>query len=103
MDKTELILQLNDIIDQCDKLKNVCITRPRRFGKTVTENMITAYYSYSESKITVFDDKAITKNENWDKYLGKFNVIQLNMLNYFSLIKALDEGINKIKKDIIKM
>ncbi|OUM63447.1 hypothetical protein PIROE2DRAFT_9991 [Piromyces sp. E2] len=102
VDKTELILQLNDIIDKYDKLKNVCITRPRRFGKTVTVDMIKAYYSYSESKITAFEDKAIANNENWDKYLGKFNVIQLNMLNYFSMDTTLEEGINNIKNEIIE-
>ncbi|OUM65133.1 hypothetical protein PIROE2DRAFT_20387 [Piromyces sp. E2] len=102
VDKTELILELNNIMDDKTILNNVCITRPRRFGKTVVVEMITAYYSYSESKITVFDKKAITKNKNWDKYLGKFNVIQLNMFNYFSNDKTLNEGINEIKKDIIE-
>ncbi|OUM58177.1 carbohydrate-binding module family 18 protein [Piromyces sp. E2] len=49
--------------------KNICVTRPRPFGKTVTVNMIKAYYSFSESKITVFDDKRISEIKNWDKYL----------------------------------
>ena len=50
--------------------KNVCTTRPRGFGKTVAANMIAAYYSYSECQISVFDDKKITENEEWNKYLG---------------------------------
>jgi len=36
--------------------------------------MLVSYYSFSESKITVFDDKKISKKKDWDKYLGKFDV-----------------------------
>lgn len=60
VDKTKLIIHLNDIIDK-DIFKNICITRPRHFGKTITIDMLTAYYIYSESKITVFENKKICK------------------------------------------
>ncbi|KAG4088105.1 hypothetical protein H8356DRAFT_1315554 [Neocallimastix lanati (nom. inval.)] len=99
VDKTELILHINKIINS-NITKNICVTRPRRFGKTVTVKMLVAYYSFTESKITVFDDKKISKNEGWDEYLGKYNVILLNNLNYF-LESTIHEGIEKIKKSII--
>ncbi|OUM57108.1 hypothetical protein PIROE2DRAFT_18009 [Piromyces sp. E2] len=101
IDKTKLIFLINNIIIDTENSKNICVTRPRRFGKTVTVNMITAYYSFSESKITVFDDKKISEIENWDKYLGKFNVINLNMLQFF-IHNNINNGINKIKKSIIE-
>jgi len=108
IDKTELILYLNKKVN----IKNencVCISRPRHFGKTVTADMITAYYSYTESRITAFDDKKLTENDNWDKYFGKFNVIKLNMSDFFSKITKnnerevidIDEGIEKIKNSIV--
>jgi len=108
VDKTELILYLNKKIN----IKNencVCVSRPRRFGKTVTADMITAYYSYTESRITAFDGKKLIENSNWDIYLGKFNVIKLNMIDFFSKITNnneievidIDEGIEKIKKSIV--
>jgi len=83
------------------KKKNICVTRPRGFGKTVIANMLAAYYSYSESKITIFDGKLISKKEDWDKYLGKFNVIKLNMIDYFLNVNKINEGIKKIQKKII--
>jgi len=101
IDKTEMILELNKYINSVSK-KNLCVTRPRRFGKTITANMLTAYYSYSESKITVFDDKKISKSKDWDQYLGKFIVIKLNMIDYFLGIERINEGIEKIKNIIIK-
>ena len=60
VDKTELILHINKIINS-NITKNICVTRPRRFGKTVKVNMLIAYYSFTESKITVFENKKILK------------------------------------------
>eukprot|EP00833_Pecoramyces_ruminatium_P011107 jgi/Orpsp1_1/1185139/evm.model.c7180000092479.1 len=101
VDKTELIFHINKkFLDSHDN-KNLCVTMPHRFGKTITVDMLKAYYSFSESKITVFDGKKISKKENWDKYLGKFNVIHLNMLKYFKK-GNINEEINAIKKIIIE-
>jgi len=102
VDKTELILDINNEV--FSDRRNICVTRPRRFGKTVTTDMLVAYYSYSESNITVFNDKKIFKNKNWNKYLGKFNVIKLNMIDFFKEdnIENEDTKINLNIDDIIK-
>lgn len=102
VDKTELILDINKEI-YSDR-RNICVTRPRRFGKTLTINMLVAYYCYSESNITVFNDKKIIKNKDWNKYLGKFNVITLNMINFFKEynIKNNDTKINLNIDDVIE-
>ncbi|OUM69000.1 hypothetical protein PIROE2DRAFT_3239 [Piromyces sp. E2] len=63
--------------------------------------------TYTEPKTKIFNDKKISKFNNWDKYLGKFNIIRLNMKNYFSNIifkEGIDyikEGIDYIKENII--
>ncbi|ORX42286.1 hypothetical protein BCR36DRAFT_307644, partial [Piromyces finnis] len=81
---TEFIIEINRIINTLiKKERKICISRPRRFGKTKIVDMLSAYYSYKESKITSFMDKKISKSENWDKYLGSFNVIKLNMFIFF--------------------
>ncbi|MBR4326715.1 MAG: AAA family ATPase, partial [Bacteroidales bacterium] len=43
VDKTMLISELNKFIDKGNKY--VCVSRPRRFGKTIATNMLCAYYS----------------------------------------------------------
>jgi len=63
--------------------------------------MIAAYYSYSESKISVFNGKKITEDKEWNEYLGKFNVIKLNMIKYFEKGVDIKIGIGKIKSSII--
>jgi len=65
MDKIHFISHLNNKIVTTDIY--LCITKPLGFGKSVTADMIAAYYSYTESRITVFDDKKLSKPENWRK------------------------------------
>ena len=43
VDKTMMISQLNKFIDKCNQY--ICVSRPRRFGKTFATNMLCAYYS----------------------------------------------------------
>ncbi len=42
VDKTELIACTNKVF--ATKQKYICISRPRRFGKSMTTEMLTAYY-----------------------------------------------------------
>jgi len=44
VDKTELIYHLNNVINSPDRF--ICVSRPRRFGKTTNANMLSAYYSF---------------------------------------------------------
>jgi len=94
-----LIFHLNKLIHTSNKY--ICITRPRRFGKTVAVNMITKYYQYLENQTTIFNDKKISKYVNWDKYLNKFNIIKLTMNNYFE-DRSIEEGIKELKRKIIR-
>ena len=43
VDKSELIALTNNVIDTEERF--ICVTRPRRFGKSVTVKMLNAYYS----------------------------------------------------------
>ena len=43
VDKTELMLYTNKVLRT--EQKYICVSRPRRFGKSMAANMLTAYYS----------------------------------------------------------
>lgn len=49
VDKTELISYTNSVL--ATNQKNICVSRPRRFGKSITANMLAAYYSKDVSLI----------------------------------------------------
>ena len=78
VDKTGMIACLNDVVKT--KQKYVCISRPRRFGKTMAADMISAYYDKSADSRALFEDKklaALNDSNRWDRYLGKFDVIRI--------------------------
>ena len=53
VDKSEIINSLNDLIKKTNKY--LCITRPRRFGKTINAMMLEAYYYKNANFKDLFD------------------------------------------------
>lgn len=103
VDKSLIIEKLSDVIDTSDKY--ICVTRPRRFGKSSVVDMIGAYYSKAISSKEVFDKLEIAKFNDYEKYLNKYNVITVsfneipdNMKTYEDYINNI---INELKKELI--
>ena len=102
VDKTMMIAEINKIINTSNNL--VCISRPRRFGKTIAQNMITAYYSKGCDSRKLFAGYKIESDPDFEKYLNKYNVILIDMNNEYqntldknNLIHILSE---KIKSEL---
>lgn len=77
VDKTDLIEYTNDVIDTLQGF--ICNSRPRRFGKSITADMLTAYYSKGCHSEEIFGGLAIGKSRNFRKYLNRCNVIHLDI------------------------
>ena len=74
VDKTELIEKFNKIMDEHEN-RYVCITRPRRFGKSINAFMLASYYSKNLDTKNIFDNLKIAKCDSYEKHLNKHNVI----------------------------
>ncbi|MEE3422778.1 MAG: AAA family ATPase, partial [Succinimonas sp.] len=79
IDKTGIISLINSSINTMDKL--ICISRPRRFGKSFAAKTISAYYDCSCDSKALFDGKEISKSTSYEEHLNKYNVIYLDMTN----------------------
>ena len=55
IDKSELIAYTNEVMDS--DMGYICVSRPRRFGKSVAANMLSAYYTIGS------DSKLLFKNQ----------------------------------------
>ena len=77
VDKTEMLDVLNKMLNTSDKY--ICMSRPRRFGKTITGNMIAAYYSKGCNSNDLFDELSIANKADYKKYLNQYNVIQIDV------------------------
>ena len=84
VDKTELIALTNELINTEEKY--ICVSRPRRFGKSMALKMLAAYYSCGCDSGTLFSGLKIENSETFEKYLNQYDVIFLNMQHF--LIRA---------------
>lgn len=77
VDKTGMIKYLNQCINTEQKF--ICVSRARRFGKSVTAGMIKAYYSKGCDSSKLFAGREIEKDSSYKKYLNKYDVIHVDM------------------------
>ena len=98
VDKTMMISVLNEFMSTGNKY--LCISRPRRFGKTVAGNMLSAYYSKGCDSSVLFAPYKISSTDDFKTNLNKFNVIQLDMNSEYRNILNKDKLILKITKAI---
>lgn len=77
VDKTGLLEYTNSVIDTTDKF--ICNSRPRRFGKSMTADMLTAYYSRGCESGELFSKLKIGKAEDFAKHLNRYDVIHIDV------------------------
>ena len=76
--------------------KHICISRPRRFGKSMAANMLTAYYSIGCDSADLFKNLAISKTDDFEKHLNKYNVIKFDARDFTSDASGGKEMTNKL-------
>ena len=80
VDKTELIACTSSFIGT--KQKYICVSRPRRFGKSMTLEMLAAYYSCGCDSRELFQGCKIERHESFEKHLNRYDTIFLNMQQF---------------------
>ena len=82
VDKSELIAYTNKVLDS--EQQYVCVSRPRRFGKSMAANMLAAYYGRDADSKAEFEKLKIGKDASFLTHLNQYNVIFLNMQDFLS-------------------
>ncbi len=104
VDKTMMLSVTNRFIEEGEKY--VCMSRPRRFGKTIAGNMLAAYYSKGCDSRDLFCSLKITEDPSFEEKLNQYNVIQIDVNGEYQNTKYKDKMISrlttKIKKEISK-
>ena len=91
VDKTGLIAHTNDYINTRDQY--FCVSRPRRFGKSMTLEMLAAYYSCGCDSRELFAGFKIAQHKDFEKHLNQYDVIYLNMQQF--LIRAKKQEVTQ--------
>ncbi len=89
VDKTGLIAYTNQCLNT--EQQYLCVSRPRRFGKSVTLKMLAAYYSCGCDSRELFAGRDIEKSASYQKHRNQYDVIYLNMQQFY--IEAINEQV----------
>lgn len=99
VDKTELIACTNQYIRTPQKF--ICISRPRRFGKSMAAYMLAAYYGKNCDSSELFAPYKIAKTEDYRKHLNQYNVIMLNIQDFLSVSGSVDDMLDYLQDELI--
>lgn len=77
IDKTGLLEYTNHAMNTDRAL--ICNSRPRRFGKSVTANMLVAYYSKGCDSDQMFQNYAISRSRTFKEHLNQYDVIHFDV------------------------
>ena len=82
VDKTGLIAKTNQVINT--RQKYLCVSRPRRFGKSMAADMLAAYYGCGEDARELFEPFAVSNSPMYWEHLNRYDVIKINMQEFLS-------------------
>lgn len=77
VDKSMVIRYTNEAIEERNKF--LCVSRPRRFGKSMAADMLVAYYSKGCDSRDLFKGLKIEKEPSFEKHLNKYDVIRMDL------------------------
>lgn len=105
VDKTGLISVINERLFKQGRYS--CVTRCRRFGKSMAAKMLYAYYDKSCDSRNLFKDLRISKDASFEKHLNKYNVLFLDVTSFTSqpkyhghIVKSIQDAIMEDVKTV---
>ena len=98
VDKTMMLSKIWRIMDSGNKY--ICMSRPRRFGKTYAGNMLSCYFSKGCDSEELFAPLKISQDPDYKKKLNQYNVIKLDMNSEYQ--NTLDKKlvVNRINHEV---
>lgn len=80
VDKTKMLAYTNSVLDS--EQRYLCVSRPRRFGKSMAAEMLVAYYDKSCDSSELFRNCAIASDEHFREHLNQYDVIHIDVNSF---------------------
>lgn len=95
VDKTPMIADVNSLVNTSGKY--LCVSRPRRFGKSMAAAMLGAYYGPNEENREIFAELKLANCPNWDAYLGLFNVLHITLTQFLRRGDSFPQNLERMQ------
>ena len=99
IDKSNMIQYTNRVLRTARRF--VCVSRPRRFGKSMAVNMLAAYYGRECDSEQLFRKLKLSASETYRKHLNQYDVIVLNMQEFLSRTTTMEEMLTLLKNRLL--
>ena len=99
VDKTMMISVINEFMSEDNKY--ICISRPRRFGKTIAGNMLSAYFSKGAESRALFAPYKIASDPSFERNLNRLNVIKIDMNSEYRIERDKENLLNNLTDKVL--
>lgn len=99
VDKSLIIAELNRCYGS--RRRFVCVSRPRRFGKTMVGNLVAAYYTRGADARGVFGRLKIGRERGWDAHLNRANVVKIDMNWFYGVYGRSGRIVEGLTRDVV--
>lgn len=100
VDKTMMIREISRFIDKGNNY--ICVSRPRRFGKTIAGNMLSAYFSRGCNSRELFAPFKIASDPCFLEKLNRYNVIKIDLNSEYQNTVDKKDMIRRLSREIIR-
>ena len=100
VDKSGLIAVINRTL--FTEQKFTCVTRCRRFGKSMAAKMLAAYYDSSCDSRALFADLQIAGDPSFEKHLNKYPVIYVDITDFITHEEGDGIIVHRIERELLK-
>ncbi len=80
----------------------MCEQTSRRFGKSMAANMLVTYYSRGCDSKGLFQNYKIAQDKDFERYLNRYNVIHINMLDFLGRTDSVALLVEHFLKHIVR-
>ena len=99
VDKTQLLEYTNSVLDS--EQRYLCVSRPRRFGKSITAGMLVAYYGTSCGSSELFSKCRIASNEHFREHLNQYDVVHLDINSFRNAVESEESAVSRLQASVI--
>ena len=100
VDKTGLLEYTNSVLDT--EQRYMCVSRPRRFGKSIAAEMLVSYYDKSCDSKDMFQNLKIAKSREFEEHLNQYDVLHIDVNFIKGLSSSGVETVENIQRFVIE-
>ncbi len=100
VDKTNMISFINNRLGK--EKRFICVSRPRRFGKSMAANMLAAYYGKNCDSRQMFQNYKIAQDSTFKIHLNQYHVLFFEMQRFLTRAGKAANLVSYMEAEVLK-